>query len=75
MKYYAINLKLAGKDVRTGKRYNEYQVMLIADNQELTEAFIKNRARELYDDMWVEQVIQVTEISEQDYKAGMEAWA
>ena len=75
MKYYAINLKLAGKDVRTGKRYSEYQVMLIADSQELTEAFIKNRARELYDGMWVEQVIQVTEISEQDYKAGMEAWA
>ena len=49
--------------------------MLIADDQGLTEAFIKNRARELYDDMWVEQVIQVTEISEQDYKAGMEAWA
>ena len=75
MNYYAINLKLVGKDVRTGKRYSEYQVMLIADSQELTEAFIKNRARELYDGMWVEQVIQVTEISEQDYKASMEAWA
>ena len=44
MNYYAINLKLAGKDVRTGKRYSEYQVMLIADNQGLTEVFIKNRA-------------------------------
>ena len=49
--------------------------MLMADNQGLTEAFIKNRARELYDGMWVEQVIQVTEISEQDYKASIEAWA
>ena len=75
MNYYAINLKLAGKDVRTSKRYSEYQVMLMADNQGLTEAFIKNRARELYDGMWVEQVIQVTEISEQDYKASIEAWA
>ena len=75
MNYYAINLKLVGKDVRTGKRYSEYQVMLIADNQGLTEEFIKNRARELYDGMWVEQVIQVTEISEQEYKASMEAWA
>lgn len=75
MNYYAINLKLAGKDPRTGKRCEEYQKMLIADDQGLTEAFIKNRARELYDGMWAQKIIQVTEISEEEYKAGMEAWA
>ena len=57
MNYYAINLKLAGKDPRTGKRCEEYQKMLIADDQGLTEAFIKNRARELYDGMWAQKII------------------
>ena len=68
MKYYKFRLKLVGKyDKRIKTKPVDYQIMLIADDGIISEAFVKNEAGKLFSPLLVETIIEAREISKDEY--------